>query len=281
MFPIHADLAVTICFQPLIPANLKSFGRQHEESFPILLKQFPDGKLLFIMELPRLPLMPHKQFLVVLFNVRIMRNRHKQVGTVIVHFTLHIPLLPAGIRVAEAYPEMIVGPEPGEELRFMNSIPDTTADTGGVVKDQQRRHPANVFKNVLQPLADTFGGLTSKNLAVAVVAVREGQGKIFFAGQLPFLIKIGFPKIHLAGPGIPDQFQVCFLHLLGTALFQVALDNTVAAIITVFLFQPLINPFGCVVLLAPVLFILIKPFLDDRLERIQLGRELLYHRWLR
>lgn len=30
MFPIHADLAVAVRLQPLIPADMESFGRQHD-----------------------------------------------------------------------------------------------------------------------------------------------------------------------------------------------------------------------------------------------------------
>lgn len=38
MLSIHTDLAIPVCLQPLIPAYLEPFGREHKERFPILLE---------------------------------------------------------------------------------------------------------------------------------------------------------------------------------------------------------------------------------------------------
>jgi len=54
-------------------------------------------------------------------------------------------LFPAGIRIAETYPEMIVSAEPGEQFGFMDGISDPAAYAGSIVKDQQRRDTAYVF----------------------------------------------------------------------------------------------------------------------------------------
>ena len=75
----------------------------------------------------------------------------------------------------------------------------------------------------------------------------------------------------MGGAGIPYQFKVCFFCLNGAALFQIALDNTVAACVSLLFNQAFIYPLCSVMLFAPVFFILIKPLLDNRLKRIQLG----------
>ena len=95
-----------------------------------------DGNLLFIVEFRSLHLMPYQEFLVVLFHTVEMRNRHKEIGSVIIHLPFHISFFPTRIRIAEPYPEMIVGPELRKKLRFMYGIADTAAYTGGIVKDQ-------------------------------------------------------------------------------------------------------------------------------------------------
>ena len=117
--------------------------------------------------------MPQKQLLVKFFNLREMRYRHKQVCTVIIHLALHVPFFPAGVGITETHPEMVMGTETGKEFRFVDGIANPPSDSCRIVKDQQRRYAANKLKNIQQPLADTFGSFTAKDLAVAIVTVRK------------------------------------------------------------------------------------------------------------
>lgn len=198
-----------------------------------------------------------------------MRNRNKQVGTVIINFAFYIPFFPAGIRIAETNPEVIVGAEAGEKLRFMDRVSDPPTNTGCIVKDQQRRYTTDKFKDIHKPLADTFSGLAAKNLTESVVTVREGYRKIFLPDESARLIKVSFSEIHLRRTRVPDQFKVCFFCLHRAAFLHITLDHAVTAGISVFFNQTLINALCCMVLLAPVPFVLVQPLLDHRLERIQ------------
>lgn len=78
----------------------------HQEGFPVLFKQFPDRDLFFIMEFGSFLFMAGKQLLVILLYLIEMRDRDKQVRTVIINLALHISFLPAGIGIAEAHPEV-------------------------------------------------------------------------------------------------------------------------------------------------------------------------------
>ena len=100
MLSIHTDFAITIRFQPFIPADIEPFWRPHQEGFPVLFKQFPDRDLFFIMEFGSFLFMAGKQLLVILLYLIAMRDRDKQVRTVIINLALHIPFFPAGIGVA-------------------------------------------------------------------------------------------------------------------------------------------------------------------------------------
>ena len=136
MLSIHTDFAITIRFQPFIPADIEPFWRQHQEGFPVLFKQFPDRDLFFIMEFGSFLFMAGKQLLVILLYLIEMRDRDKQVRTVIINLALHISFLPAGIGIAEAHPEVIMGTKTGEKFRFMDCVTDPPPDTGCIVKDQ-------------------------------------------------------------------------------------------------------------------------------------------------
>src|SRR5699024_4787981 len=132
----------------------------------------------------------------------------------------------------------------------------------------------------LQALADTLRSFSAEYLAVSIIAVRERHGQIFLAAELPGLIKVSFPKINLCRSGIPDQFQVCFLRLDGTAFLHVALDNAVTPGIAMFLHETLIDSLSGMVLLSPMFLVFVQPLLDDGLEGIQLGWLLLDNGWL-
>ena len=116
MLSIHTDFAVTIRFQPFISADIEPFWRQHQEGFPVFFKQFPDRDLFLIMEFGSFLFMAGKKLLVILLYLIEMRDRDKQVRTVIINLALHIPFFPAGIGVAEAHPEVIMGSETGEKF---------------------------------------------------------------------------------------------------------------------------------------------------------------------
>ena len=77
-----------------------------------------------------------KQLLVVRLYLIKMRDWNKQVRTVIINLAVHISLLPAGIGIAEAHPQVIMGTKKGEKFRLMDCIADPSPDTGCVVKDQ-------------------------------------------------------------------------------------------------------------------------------------------------
>lgn len=173
----------------------------------------------------------------------------------------------------------------------MDGISHPAAYACGIVKDQQRRHASYELKDILQPLTNAFCSLPAEDLAVAVIAVRKGYRQIFFPAGLPGLIKIRLTEIDLRRPRIPYQFQVCFFYLLHPAFFQVTLDNAVASCVAMLLCQAVIDSLGGMVLLAPMFFVIFKPFLDDRLEWVQNGRflrhdrrgggEVLLYLWLR
>lgn len=203
-----------------------------------------------------------------------MRNRHKEVCSVIIHLAFHISLFPSGIRVTKPDTEMVMGTKTRKKFCFVDHITDPASNTSSIIKDQQWRYAANEFKDINQPLADTFSRFTTEYLTVSIVTVRKRYGKIFLPDQISVFIKISFSKINLSRTWIPDQFESCFFCLDGTTLFQIALNNAIAACISLFFNQPFIYPLCSMMLLAPVFFVLIKPLMDNRLEWIQLG-------WLR
>lgn len=172
MLSVHADLSISVCLQPHVPAYLEPFGREHKERFPILLEQYPDGDLLFIMEFGGFLFMPQEQLLVIFFNLCKMRHWYKQVCTVIIHLALHVSFFPAGVGITETHPEMVVGTEAGKEFRFVDGVANPPSDASCIVKDQQRRYAA-INSRYPEALADTFGSFTAKDLAVAIVTVRE------------------------------------------------------------------------------------------------------------
>ena len=91
MLSIHTDFAITIRFQPFIPADIEPFWRQHQERFPVLFKQFPDRDLFLIMEFGSFLFMAGEQLLVILLYLIEMRNRDKQVRTVIINLRSTFP----------------------------------------------------------------------------------------------------------------------------------------------------------------------------------------------
>ena len=184
-----------------------------------------------------------------------MRNRHKEVCPVIIHLAFHISLFPSRIRVAEPDTEMVMSTKTGKKFCFVNHITDPASNTSSIIKDQQWRYATNEFKDI----------------KVSIIAVRERYSKIFLSDQFSVFIEISFSKINLGRAGIPYQFKVRFFCLDGTAFFQITLDNAVAACISLFFNQTFIYPLCSVMLFTPVLFILIKPLVDNRLKRIQLG----------
>ena len=54
-----------------------------------------------------------------------------------------------------------------------------------------------------RPIKYQVLGLSAKDLAVAVIAVKEGYRQIFLSAGLPGLIKICFAKINLRRPQAP------------------------------------------------------------------------------
>lgn len=78
-----------------------------------------------------------------------------------------------------------MGAEPGEQLRFMYGIHNLMSSASAIIKAQKWRYTTNEFKDILKPLADAFRSLLSKDLDVAVIAVGEGDGQIFFRQGLP------------------------------------------------------------------------------------------------
>ena len=185
MLTVHADLPIAVCLQPFIPADVKFLRRQHQKLFSVFFKEIADPDLFFVMQLRGFLFMTRKQLPIVRLHIIDMGYRHKQIRTVVAHFAFYISFLPAGVGIAEPNTEMIVGTKPGKELRFMNRITDPPSDAGCIVKDQQRRHSADKFEDIQKPLADAFGRLTAEQLTVPVVAVREGDGKVFFPAEFP------------------------------------------------------------------------------------------------
>ena len=81
-----------------------------------MFTHFLDRDVFRIMEFVVFLFMAGKQLPFVLLSLIEMRDRNKQVRTVIINLTLHIPFFPAGIGVAEAHPEVIMGTDTGEKF---------------------------------------------------------------------------------------------------------------------------------------------------------------------
>ena len=200
-----------------------------------------------------------------------MRNGYKKICPVIIHFTFYISLFPSGIRVAEPDTEMIMGTKAGKKFCFVNHITNPSSNTSSIIKDQQWRDTSNEFKDIKQPLADTFSRFATEYLTVSIVAVRKRYSEIFLSGQLSAFIEICFSKVNLGRTGIPYQFKVCFFCLDGTAFFQIPLNNAVAAGVSILFNQAFIYALCSVMLFPPVFFVLSNPLLDNRFKRIQFG----------
>ena len=69
--------------------------------------------------------------------------------------------------------------EPPEQFGQSNLFADPAAHAGGIVKDQPCGNAADVFKDILQALADALRRFTAEDLGQAAVAMREGNAKIF------------------------------------------------------------------------------------------------------
>lgn len=132
----------------------------------------------------------------------------------------------------------------------MDGIANPPANAGCIVKDQQGRHTADKFKDILEPLADTFRRFTAEYLAVTVITVRERNGKVFLSDKCSRFVEISLAKIHLGRTRVPDKLQIRFFNPLGTEFFQIALDDAVTAGIAVFFCQTFIDALCCVVLFA-------------------------------
>ena len=63
--------------------------------------------------------------------------------------------------------------KPGENLVFMHYVTNTLANTGCVIKDEQRRYAADIIEYIFQFLTDTFSIFSAEQSAEAVVTVRK------------------------------------------------------------------------------------------------------------
>ena len=93
----------------------------------------------------------------------------------------------------------------GKKFCFVNHITDPASNTSSIIKDQQWRYATNEFKEIKQPLADTFSRFTAEYLSVSIIAVRERYSKIFLSDQFSVFIEISFSKINLGRDPIPVQ----------------------------------------------------------------------------
>ncbi|WP_243689568.1 hypothetical protein, partial [Geotalea toluenoxydans] len=71
-----------------------------------------------------------------------------------------------------------MGSHSGKQLRFVDYLADTPADTGGIVEDHQWRYAADIGKDVLESLANAFSGFSAEYLRKAVIAVGKREGKV-------------------------------------------------------------------------------------------------------
>ena len=88
--------------------------------------------------------------------------RDEQVRADIPDLAFNITFLQSGGRIAKAGFEPIMGPEPCEQARFVDFIPEPAADAGGVIKNNDRWHPADIREDIFKSLTDAFCTLTAE-----------------------------------------------------------------------------------------------------------------------
>ena len=82
---------------------------------------------------------------------------------------------------------MVIEHENGKKtFCFVNHITDPASNTSSIIKDQQWRYATNEFKDIKQPLADTFSRFTAEYLTVSIIAVRDDTVRYFFLTSFPF-----------------------------------------------------------------------------------------------
>ena len=69
--------------------------------------------------------------------------------------------------------------EPPEQFGQSYLFADPAPHTGGIVKDQSCGNAVDVFKDILQALADALCRFTAEYLGQPAIAVGEGRAKIF------------------------------------------------------------------------------------------------------
>ena len=223
------------------------------------------------MRLGSLALIHWEQSLVIFDHVMIVWRWHKEVSPDRPYFILDIALFPAGFRITVPDLKAVLSTELFKHLGFDDFVMYPMADSGSIVEDQDRRNSSDVGKDILKSLTDALCVFTTEELSIGVIAERKRNDQIFPADATVVLIEIRFSEIHLSITRIPDQFLRSFVLDILTDLFQIPLYCLVAACITLFLNQPVVDPLCCMMLFAPVFSVLLKPLPDRRFKRIKNG----------
>ena len=223
------------------------------------------------MRLGSLAFIHCEQSLVIFDHVMIVWRWHKEVSPDCPYFILDIALFPAGFRITVPDLKAVLSTELFKHLGFDNFVMYPMADSGSIVEDQDRRNSSDVGKDILKSLTDALCVFTTEELSIGVIAKRKRNDQIFPADATVVLIEIRLSEIHLSITRIPDQFLRSFVLDILTDLFQIPLYCLVAACITLFLNQPVVDPLCCMMLFAPVFSVLLKPLPDRRFKRIKNG----------
>lgn len=200
-------------------------------------------------------------------------NRYEQVAADGPHLVLDVALLVAGIGVAEAVAEPVMGAAGLEQLGRSRRVRDAPADARRVVEDDLPRNPAEVLEDVAEGLADALGVLAGEELGEAHVREGEREREVAQAGAHAAQIEIGLAEVGLRLARRPRQIEVALAvrRPAGLRLPDIALHGADGHLGAAFRDQAVVDPLGGMALLAVVPQVVCEPLVDQGLAGVELG----------
>ncbi len=264
MAAVYLDLALLVGLAVDVADHLERRFRQSGQRGAVFAEQ-PVLVHAFLVMLLGEPEASVQELLVVRFDAGQPWHGNEEVLPDEVHLPLHVALLVAGIRVAEAEFEAVMGGEGREGLGGPDAAADLAPDAGGVVEHDAGWDPSYVFEHLLEGLAHAFGVLGREHLGEPDVRIGEREHEETQPPPRSHDAEIRLPEIGLRLAGPPNEVEV----RLGNGLPQrlevadVMPDGRFAALDAVLVAKALPYAAGGVALFAPVRGVLVEPRLYD------------------
>ena len=207
-------------------------------------------------------------------------DRHEEGAPEGPDLVLHVALLVAGVGVAEAVVEAVVGCEGREQLGRPYLAVYLAADTGGVVEHEPGRHAADVLEYRDEPAADALGVLAGEYLWEPDVGEREAPHQVVHPPSHAHDPEVCLAEVDLHLPGQPVEVEVLVARraVIVPPALDVPVHRVVRALVALLVAQALEHALRRVALLVPVRAVPRQPLVDLGLVRVQYRWELPPHR---